>query len=259
MAKKRVAEKFDMQVKACPKPPPKNLGTIVKDVILMRDLRRSAFLYFWLLINIFVAKELIIKPLLIAQSIAPLVTHIADQNVKITCPLDGSFRFKPNATYINFTLAGNPRGYKIRALAAFTFLCSSEGSKGFCRINITVLLNGKEFFRLVRDEEIVASGGSQGTIEIPINRGGAWTNLIMKNNTLILLVTVAPILHNYGRGFADIRIGPVSLIVESLDTDADEVPDPVDNLEGNNQIIFLTSLILPLMLAIANEKLRPKL
>lgn len=80
--------------------------------------------------------------------------------------------------------------------------------------------------------------------------------MITKNNTLVLLITVSSVLHHYERGFADVKIGPVTLTTESLDADIDGIPDPADNLEGNNQILFLTLSILPIILAITAEKLR---
>ncbi|MBS7634065.1 hypothetical protein KEJ34_00980 [Candidatus Bathyarchaeota archaeon] len=256
MAKKRITGKLCMQVKACPKPPPRNFGAIIRDVILMRDLRRSIFLYFWLLTNIFAANELIIKPLFTAQSIAPSAAHIADQIVRVVYPLDRPFYFESNAISINFTLPGNLRGYRIRAHIAFAFSCISENSEGFCRLNITALLNNKEFFRLTRDEEIISSEGSHGIIEIPINERGGRVELMAKNNTLVLLITVSFSLDHYEKGFADIKVGPVILIAESLDADVDGILDPADNLEGNNRILFLILSALPLVPAIIAEKLR---
>lgn len=256
MTKKRITGKICTRVEACPEPPPRNLGAVIKDAVLMRDLRRSALLYFWLLANIFMANELIVKPLFIAQSIAPSAAHVVDQIVRVTCPLDSPFYFESNTISTNFTLPGSPRGYKIRACVALTFSCVSDGSEGFCRINITSLLNNREFFRFTRDEEIVSSGGSHGTIEIPINEREEHTDLIAKNNTLTLLIVVASTLHHYEKGLADVKIGPVSLIIESLDVDVDGIPDPADNLEGNNQVLFLTLSVLPITLAITAEKLR---
>ncbi|MBS7649140.1 MAG: hypothetical protein QXU95_06050 [Candidatus Bathyarchaeia archaeon] len=256
MLKKRIAGRLSLRDKACPKPPPKKLGTIIKDALFMRDLKRGAFFYFWLLINLFVANELIAKPLFIAQTIASLATFTTDQIVRVTCPLDRPSYFESNIILVNFTLFGNPKGYRIRAHADFIFLCNSKDAKGFCRINVTALCNGKESFRIVRDEEIISFGGSSGTIEIPINEGEENARLMVKNNTLILLITIMSALHYYEEGFAEIKVGPVNLIFESFDVDVDGIPDPVDNLEGNNQALFLTSFTLPLILVIADEKFK---
>lgn len=239
MFRAKMVKKLSLWIKACPIPPSKRFGAKVKDVFYTRDMKKNILLCLWLLTNVLAAKELLVAPLLTAQSAAQLFRYTtADNIVKIECPLDKPLHFESNGLLANFTLLGKPDGYRVRAHVGFVFSCDSEGAEGFYRINITAYCNGKEAYRMVRDEEIVSSGGSHGIIEIPIS-----TELIKEDNTLLLSIQLTSMPRQYGAGFAILKLGPIDLAIESIDADLDKIPDPIDNLAVNNQIIFIMLLL----------------
>ncbi|MEM2739681.1 MAG: hypothetical protein QXQ29_02640 [Candidatus Bathyarchaeia archaeon] len=214
---------------------------------------KSMLFCLWLLTNILAAKELVIVPLLTAQSAVQLFRYaVADNIVKVECTLDKPLYFESDGLLANFTLLGKPDGYRVRAYVGFVFSCDGVGAEGFYRINITAYCNGREAYRILRDEEIVSSGGSHGAIEIPID-----TELIKEGNTLLISIQLTSILRQYGTGLAILKLGPIDLAIESIDADLDKIPDPIDNLPVNNQMIFIMLLLTTsLILIAAFKKLR---
>jgi hypothetical protein len=159
----------------------------------------------------------------------------------VECPVDRPLYFESNDLSANFTLFGRPEGYKVEGHVIFIFSYNSDGAEGFYRINMTVYCNGKEAHRILRDEELTSAGGSHGTIEISIE--GEDAGLTEGENSLLISIRLASMLHQYGSGLAEIEIGPANLTIKSLDVDNDGIPDSIDNLKANNQAIFLTLLL----------------
>ena len=112
----------------------------------------------------------------------------------------------------------------------------------------------------MRDEEIVrnSTGGTHGTIEINIDGGEGYRTLLEGNNTLLLSASITSMLRHYGKGYVNIRIGPVTLDIESMDADNDGIIDPADNFKGNNYLPFFTLSIIPFFTALTVKKLLSK-
>lgn len=240
MSKNRILGRLGLWLKACPIPPPRKIGAKIEDVLHARSLK-STLLCLWLLINLLIMKELIITPFLIAQAISPLLRFTIDKVVRVECPMDRPFYFESNDLSANFTLLGRPEGYNVEGHVIFIFSCNSDSAEGFYRVNMTVYCNGKEAHRILRDEGLTSAGGSHGAIEISIEEGDA--GLTEGENSLLISIQLASMLHQYGSGLAEIEIGPANLTIKSLDMDNDGIPDSIDNLKANNQAIFLTLLL----------------
>ena len=258
--RKDISKKRGSQVKACPIPPPKKMRAKIKDILYIRDLELGALFYFWLLASILVAKEVIIAPLFIAQTIIPAARYGEDQIIKVMSATDNPFHYKLKDLLINFTLAGRPEGYRVKARIYFIFNGSSQNAEGFYRINITAFCNGEKIYTVVRDEEIVqnSTGGTHGTIEINVDEGEGYGTLLEGNNTLLLSVSITSMLRHYGKGCFNIRIGPVTLDIESMDADNDGIIDPADNFKGNNCLLFFALSILPFSTVLIVKKLLSK-